>query len=176
MYIRQYLQQGWEREGECEGADEVGDVGRHVGRDGSGDESMKQDQGTGRCGSEGNGEVRLAIDTFGAFFLSLHDLDRSDIVIAPVSSHRAYSDQEYDYDHNHDDAHDQSARRERPEDLGVVWIRRTRSAPVVLHGNGNGCMLFNQVTAELGTEHGWPSRMNGRAPIELACFWPENSY
>ena len=70
---------------------------------------------------------------------------------------------------------------------GVVWSARTGTAPLLIHGNGNGCLRFMRIVRDLESRHRWPST-NGDSSITYQyppqpfatdewkfCSWPWNS-
>lgn len=81
---------------------------------------------------------------------------------------------------------------------GVVWSARTGTAPLIVHGNGNGCLRFFRLVADLESRHQWPpangdssttsnnGKHAGKLPQQYppqpfatdewkTCFWPWNA-
>lgn len=61
---------------------------------------------------------------------------------------------------------------------GVVWAKETATAPLVIHGNGNGCDLFLWLSRALDAD-GYPPPIGGAWEIEspeTMCQWPFNSH
>jgi len=57
---------------------------------------------------------------------------------------------------------------------GVVWSHATKTAPLVIHGNGNGCSLLFTLVAQLG--YLLPEEQGQLQGDEEACWWPFNSF
>jgi len=75
---------------------------------------------------------------------------------------------------------------------GIVWSKVTRTSPLVLHGNGNGCVALLELAGQL-EQHDWPpeefrNKELAYPPVprtteewakddaRLQCTWPFNSY
>ena len=64
------------------------------------------------------------------------------------------------------------------EDIKLVFTGSLlmSKATVQLHGNGNGCHLFNALTNELSAKHAWPTGSYREQRIDLECEWPGNTH
>ena len=63
---------------------------------------------------------------------------------------------------------------------GTVFSRSTGSAPLVLHGNGNGCGTLLSIVEQLGAVSDWPPAGFNSPAVSAsekeACTWPFNSF
>lgn len=103
------------------------------------------------------------VDTSGFLFHSLHGFSADDFTLSPEILGR-----------------------------GVVWSKASRTSPLVLHGNGNGCAALLDLVGKL-EQKDWPPedfrRLEPMYPpmpeagekwvendARLQCIWPYNSY
>jgi hypothetical protein len=103
------------------------------------------------------------IDSSGLIFHSLHGFSADDFTLSPEVLGR-----------------------------GVVWSKASRTSPVVLHGNGNGCAALLDLAGKLEQADWPPEHFRRLEPMypprlesqekwvendaRLQCIWPFNSY
>jgi hypothetical protein len=94
------------------------------------------------------------VDSAGLLFHSLHGFDAESFAVLPVGAAGAF-----------------------------VWSHATRTSPLVIHGNGNGCSALLSITGQLEQVDWPPLRLMGPDPPRPVhtsewegCNWPYNSF